>query len=152
MLVNWARSSNIQVASGCHCRSPLHLDFYTAFALQKEIVEHCRSISGFVKGTVIDFVLFVLIHWHGHFSAFPWVFPFLSRSLSSHLPKSLPRYYLPKFTIFGKYVRLSVCLSVCLSVSLSVLSSITHECFDISSPNLVHIWNGWAVPVCDIDK
>ena len=60
--------------------------------------------------------------------------------------------YLPKFTIFGKYVRLSVCLSVCLSVSLSVLSSITHERFDISSPNLVHIWNGWAVPVCDIDK
>ena len=68
---------------------------------------------------------------------------------------------------FGKYVRLSVCylpkftfwqvcsfvgLSVCLSVSLSVLSSITDECFDISSPNLVHIWNGWAVPVCDIDK
>ena len=47
-------------------------------------------------------------------------------------------YYLPKFTIFGKYVR----LSVCLSVSLSVLSSITHERFDISSPNLVHIWNG----------
>ena len=61
-------------------------------------------------------------------------------------------YYLPKFTIFGKYVRLSVCLSVCLSVSLSVLSSITHERCDISSPNLVHIWNGWAVPVCDIDK
>ena len=61
-------------------------------------------------------------------------------------------YYLPKFTIFGKYVRLSVCLSVCLSVSLSVLSSITHERFDISSPNLVHIRNGWAVPVCDIDK
>ena len=56
--------------------------------------------------------------------------------------------YLPKFTIFGKYVRLSVCLSVCLSV----LSSITHERFDISSPNLVHIWNGWAVPVRDIDK
>ena len=43
-------------------------------------------------------------------------------------------------------------LSVCLSVSLSVLSSITHERFNISSPNLVHIWNGWAVPVCDIDK
>ena len=43
-------------------------------------------------------------------------------------------------------------VSVCLSVSLSVLSSITHERFDISSPNLVHIWNGWAVPVCDIDK
>ena len=43
-------------------------------------------------------------------------------------------------------------LSVCLSVSLSVLSSITHERFDISSPNLVHIWNGLAVPVCDIDK
>ena len=51
-----------------------------------------------------------------------------------------------------KYVRLSVCLSVCLSVSLSVLSSITHERFDISSPNLVHIWNGSAVPVCNIDK
>ena len=50
--------------------------------------------------------------------------------------------YLPKFTIFGKYVRLSVCLSVCLSVSLSVLSSITHERFNISSPTLVHIWNG----------
>ena len=33
-------------------------------------------------------------------------------------------------------------VSVCLSVSLSVLSSITHERFDISSPNLVHIWNG----------
>ena len=33
-------------------------------------------------------------------------------------------------------------LSVCLSVSLSVLSSITHERFNISSPNLVHIWNG----------
>ena len=47
-----------------------------------------------------------------------------------------------------KYVR----LLVCLSVSLSVLSSITHERFDISSPNLVHIWNGSAVPVCDIDK
>ena len=47
-----------------------------------------------------------------------------------------------------KYVR----LSVCLSVSLSVLSSITHERFDISSPNLVHIWNGSAVPVCDIEK
>ena len=47
-----------------------------------------------------------------------------------------------------KYVR----LSVCLSVSLSVLSSITHERFDISSPNLVHIWNGSAVPVCDIDN
>ena len=55
---------------------------------------------------------------------------------------------------FGKYVRLSVCylpkfrrnLQVCsfvgLSVCLSVLSSITHERFDISSPNLVHIWNG----------
>ena len=38
------------------------------------------------------------------------------------------------------------------SVCLSVLSSITHERFDISSPNLVHIWNGSAVPVCDIDK
>ena len=45
-----------------------------------------------------------------------------------------------------------ICLSVCLSVSLSVLSSITHERFDISSPNVVHIWNGLAVPVCDIDK
>ena len=94
-----------------------------------------------------------------------------------------PYCYLPKFTIFGKYVRLSVCYLpkftilasmfvcrfvtcqnlqflasmfvcrfVCLSVSLSVLSSITHERFDISSPNLVHKWNGWAVPVCDIDK
>ena len=50
------------------------------------------------------------------------------------------------------FVGLSVFLSVCLSVSLSVLSSITHERFDISSPNLVHIWNGWAVPVGDIDK
>ena len=45
-----------------------------------------------------------------------------------------------------------VCSFVGLSVCLSVLSSITHERFDISSPNLVHIWNGWAVPVCDIDK
>ena len=56
---------------------------------------------------------------------------------------------------FGKYAISDcpfICLSVCLSVSLSVLSSITHERFDISSPNLVHIWNGWAVPVCDIDK
>ena len=39
-------------------------------------------------------------------------------------------------------LRLPFHLSVCLSVSLSVLSSITHERFDISSPNLVHIWNG----------
>ena len=62
-------------------------------------------------------------------------------------------YYLPKFTILASmFVCRFVCLSVCLSVSLSVLSSITHERFDISSPNLVHIWNGWAVPVCDIDK
>ena len=62
--------------------------------------------------------------------------------------------YLPKFTFWQvcSFVGLSVCLSVCLSVSLSVLSSITHERFDISSPNLVHIWNGSAVPVCDIDK
>ena len=47
-------------------------------------------------------------------------------------------YYLPKFRR-----NLQVCsfvgLSVCLSVSLS---SITHERFDISSPNLVHTWNG----------
>ena len=47
---------------------------------------------------------------------------------------------------------LQVCSFVGLSVCLSVLSSITHERFDISSPNLVHIWNGWAVPVCDIDR
>ena len=77
--------------------------------------------------------------------------------------------YLPKFTFWqvcsfvglllakiyilaSMFVCRFVCLSVCLSVSLSVLSSITHERFDISSPNLVHIWNGWAVPVCDIDK
>ena len=56
---------------------------------------------------------------------------------------------------FGKYAISDcpfICLSVCLSVSLSVLSSITHERFDISSPNLVHIWNGSAVPVCNIDK
>ena len=70
---------------------------------------------------------------------------------------------LAKIYNFGKYVRLSVftcqnfqflqvCSFVGLSVCLSVLSSITHERFDISSPNLVHIWNGWAVPVCDIDK
>ena len=58
--------------------------------------------------------------------------------------------YLPKFTFWQ--VCSFVGLSVCLSVSLSVLSSITHERFDISSPNLVHIWNGWAVSVCDIDK
>ena len=45
-----------------------------------------------------------------------------------------------------------VCSFVGLSVCLSVLSSITHERFDISSPNLVHIWNGSAVPVCNIDK
>ena len=45
-------------------------------------------------------------------------------------------HYLPK--CLGKYVR----LSVCLSASLSVLSSITHERFDISSPNLVHICTG----------
>ena len=49
-------------------------------------------------------------------------------------------YYLPKFTFWQ--VCSFVGLSVCLSVSLSVLSSITHERFDISSPNLVHIWNG----------
>ena len=49
---------------------------------------------------------------------------------------------------FGRYVR----LSVCLSVSLSVLSSITHERFDISSPNLIDICNGSAVPVSNIDK
>ena len=30
--------------------------------------------------------------------------------------RSRDGYYLPKFTIFGKYVRLSVCLSVCLLV------------------------------------
>ena len=47
---------------------------------------------------------------------------------------------------------LQVCSFVGLSVCLSVLSSITPEHFDISSLNLVHIWNGWAVPVCDIDK
>ena len=45
-----------------------------------------------------------------------------------------------------------VCSFVGLSVCLSVLSSITHERFDISSPNLVHIWNGSAVLVCNIDK
>ena len=54
--------------------------------------------------------------------------------------------------ISKKFASMFVCRFVCLSVSLSVLSSITHECFDISSPNLVHIWNGWAVPVCNIDK
>ena len=32
----------------------------------------------------------------------------------------MANHYLPKFTIFGKYVRLSVCLSVCPSVCLSV--------------------------------
>ena len=56
------------------------------------------------------------------------------------------------YILASMFVCRFVCLSVCLSVSLSVLSSITHERFDISSPNLVHIWNGWAVPVCDIDK
>ena len=71
--------------------------------------------------------------------------------------------YLPKFTILASmfvcrfvtcqnFQFLQVCSFVGLSVCLSVLSSITHERFDISSPNLVHIWNGWAVPVCDIDK
>ena len=70
-----------------------------------------------------------------------------------HLASMLVGHYLPKFTILASmFVCRFVCLSVCLSVSLSVLSSITHERFDISSPNLVHIWNGWAVPVCDIDK
>ena len=69
-------------------------------------------------------------------------------------------YYLPKFTILASmfvcrfvtcqnFQFLQVCSFVGLSVCLSVLSSITHERFDISSPNLVHIWNGWAVPVCD---
>ena len=45
-----------------------------------------------------------------------------------------------------------VCRFVCLSVSLSVLSNITRERFDIWSPKLVHIWNGSAVPVSNIDK
>ena len=45
-----------------------------------------------------------------------------------------------------------VCRFVCLSVSLSVLSSITRERCDIWSPKLVHIWNGSAVPVSNIDK
>ena len=60
---------------------------------------------------------------------------------------------------FGKYaisdcpfICLSVCPSVCMSVSLSVLSSITHERFDISSPNLVHLCTGLLVPVFDLDK
>ena len=72
-------------------------------------------------------------------------------------------FYLPKFTILASmfvcrfvtcqnFQFLQVCSFVGLSVCLSVLSSITHERFDISSPNLVHIWNGWAVPVCDIDR
>ena len=68
----------------------------------------------------------------------------------------LTYYYLPKFTSLAsmfvcrfvtcqnfeeicKYVRLTVCLCVCLSVCLSVCPSITHERFDISSPNLTHI-------------
>ena len=54
------------------------------------------------------------------------------------------RLLLAKIYNFGKYVR--------LSVSPSVLSSITHERFDISSPNLVHICTESTVPVSDIDK
>ena len=57
-----------------------------------------------------------------------------------------------RFVTCQNFQFLQVCSFVGLSVCLSVLSSITHERFDISSPNLVHIWNGWAVPVCDIDK
>ena len=55
---------------------------------------------------------------------------------------------LAKIYNFGKYVRLSGCLSVCLSV----LSSITHERFDISSPNLIHICTGSLVPASYLDK
>ena len=47
-----------------------------------------------------------------------------------------------------KYVR----LTICLSVYLSVLATITHERFDISSPNLVHICTGSLVPASYIDK
>ena len=52
---------------------------------------------------------------------------------------------------FGMFA-ISDCPFIGLSVCLSVLSSITHERFDILSPNLVHIWNRSAVPVCNIDK
>ena len=45
------------------------------------------------------------------------------------------------------FVGLSVCLLVC-----PFFSSITRERFDIWSPKLVHIWNGSAVPVSNIDK
>ena len=50
-------------------------------------------------------------------------------------------YYLPKLKILQvcSFDGLLVCLSVLLSVSLSVLFTITHERFDISTPNLVHI-------------
>ena len=50
----------------------------------------------------------------------------------------LPFHYSPKFRRNLQVCRF-VFLSVCLSVSLSVLSSITHERFDISSANLIHI-------------
>ena len=48
-----------------------------------------------------------------------------------------------------------ICRDVCLShvsVCLSVLSSITHERFDISSPNLAHICIESLVPAGNIDK
>ena len=47
-----------------------------------------------------------------------------------------------RFVTCQNFQFLQVCSFVGLFVCLSVLSSITHERFDISSPNLVHIWNG----------
>ena len=58
-------------------------------------------------------------------------------------------HYLLKFTILAS---MFVCRDVCLSVCLSVLSSITHERFDISSPNLTHICTESLVPASYTDK
>ena len=52
--------------------------------------------------------------------------------------------YLPKFTILAS---MFFCRDVCLSVCLSVLSSITHERFDISSPNLASVLSHWFLQI-----
>ena len=77
---------------------------------------------------------------------------FVCRFVTCQNLQFLASMFVCRFVTCQNFQFLQVCSFVGLSVCLSVLSSITHERFGISSPNLVHIWNGWAVPVCDIDK
>ena len=97
--------------------------------------------------------ILVLVRQHPHIDTDPWSSTDMRLTVSL-LAKIyiLASMFVCRFVTCQNLQFWQVCSFVGLSVCLSVLSSITHERFDISSPNLVPIWNGSAVPVCNIDK